>query len=125
MQSLGQDNFDLLTNPLFPVAFLDEKWFYTTSRRRTMKVLPMVAGFEDEMQIPTYNRPKIRSRRYPVKVMYLGVVACPLDEHDFDGRIFLKRVSRRRKVTRASRNSRFSIHVEANEQLLKGGGVHL
>jgi len=86
-----------------------------------MKVLPTVAGFEDEMQIPTYNRPKIRSRRYPVKVMYLGVVACPLDEHDFDGRIFLKRVSRRRKVTRASRNSRFSIHVEANEQLLKGG----
>ena len=55
-----------------------------------------------------------------MKVMYLRVLASPLDEHDFDGRIYLTRVSRRRKVTYASRNSRFSIHLEANEQLSKG-----
>ena len=32
--------YDLLTNVNSPVAYLDEKWFYTTNRRRKMKKLP-------------------------------------------------------------------------------------
>mmetsp|Transcript_11010 Transcript_11010/g.12107 ORF Transcript_11010/g.12107 Transcript_11010/m.12107 type:complete len:99 (-) Transcript_11010:7-303(-) len=56
---------------LFPVAFLaDEKWFNRTSRRRTIKVtIPKASGLEDDMEIPTYNCPKIRSRLYLMKIM--------------------------------------------------------
>ena len=57
--------FQTMCDPNLPVAFLDEKWFYTTNRRRRLKVLPK-GGHENE--IPEYQRPKIRSRRYPVKV---------------------------------------------------------
>ena len=31
--------FDLLTNPDAPVAFLDEKWFYVTNRRRKVETI--------------------------------------------------------------------------------------
>jgi len=57
--------FNLIVDPLKPVAFLDEKWFYTTNRRRKLKLLPKG---HNEIEIPKYQRPKIRSRRYPVKV---------------------------------------------------------
>jgi len=29
--------FDILSDPTAPVAFLDEKWFYTTNRRQKLK----------------------------------------------------------------------------------------
>ena len=86
-----------------------------------MKKLPLTkAGKNSENKVPMYRRPKIRSRRYPVKVMYLGVVANPNEEKDFDGRIYLERVSRQKTVTRASRNSRFSVDVLVNQALVDG-----
>ena len=71
-----------MTKPTAPVAFLDEKWFYTTNRRRRIKKLPLTEAEKnsEENKVPMYRRPKIRSRRYPVKVMYLGVVANPIEE---------------------------------------------
>jgi hypothetical protein len=109
--------FDLFSNPTVPIAFLDEKWFYTTNRRKSLKVLPKVAS---ETTLKAYKRPSIRSRRYPVKVMYLGVVAQPRTEHSFDGRILLERVSRRKKLVRSSRNKRFSVDVHVNEEIVAG-----
>lgn len=50
----------------FHVCFLDEKWFYTTSRRRKIKVLPQQDG-EDPANVPTYRRTCI-SRRFSTKV---------------------------------------------------------
>ena len=100
-----------------PIAFLDEKWFYTTNRRKNLKVLPKVAN---ETSVEPYKRPRIRSRRYPVKVMYLGVVAAPRTDHLFDGRILLERVSRRKTLLRSSRNKRFSVDVHGNEEVGAG-----
>ena len=106
--------FDLLSNPNQPVAFLDKKWFYTTSWRRRMKKLPK--GDHEEHE-PTYVQPKICSRCYPVKVMYLGVVACPNPEHDFDGRVFLKHISNREPAQRTSRNKKFSVDIDVNKEI--------
>ena len=55
-----------------------------------------------------------------MKVMFLGVVACPNAEHDFDGKILLKRVSKRRQVQRASMNKRYSVDALVNDILKRG-----
>ena len=115
-------NFHLLNNPTSPVTFLDEKWFYTTSRRKQIKQLPKSLA---ENQEPKYVAPKIRSCQFPVKVMYLGVVAAPQDEHEFSGRVFLKRVSKCEVQKRASRNQRFSVDVLINESLKNGSWRNL
>ena len=112
-----REHFDKYCDQTCPIAFLDEKWFYTTSRRRVMKVLPKA---EHEPREPKYRKPKMRSRRYPVKVMYLGVVANPQEEHNFDGRVYLKRVSNQVTATRRSTNQRFSDDVDVNTALMKG-----
>ena len=82
-----------------------------------MKVLPKA---EHEPREPKYRKPKMRSRRYPVKVMYLGVVANPQEEHNFDGRVYLKRVSNQVTTTRRSTNQRFSDDIDVNTALMKG-----
>ena len=56
--------------------------------------------------------------------MYLGVVGCPQPERNFDGRIALERVSRRKTLQRASRNKRFSIDVLVVEAIIKGDWKH-
>lgn len=112
------EHFSKIERTDTPIAFLDEKWFYTTNRRRRLKVLPQ--GESEQNAPDAVAVPKIRSRRYPVKVMYLGVVARPQDEHDFDGRVFLKRVSRPKVQGRASRNKSFSVDVLLNEALKDG-----
>jgi len=101
-----------------PFAFLDEKWFCTANRRRKVKELPMA---DCEQTAPdVIDLPKIRSRRHPVKVMFLGVVACPADEHEFDGRVFLKRVSEVEEQKRMSRNKNFSVDLQLNEASSRG-----
>ena len=56
-----QDWAALLSDPSTPVCYLDEKWFYTTARRRKIKLLPPGPG-EDESRMRSIIRPKIRSR---------------------------------------------------------------
>ena len=83
--------YELLTNVDSPIAYIDEKWFYTTNRRRKVKKLPLAPHEEegaDKIVIP-----KMRSRRFPVKSMFMGVVARPRPQHNFDGKILLERVS--------------------------------
>lgn len=48
--------FNILKDKTAPVAFLDEKWFYTTNRRKTLKILPKA---KHEHLIPEYKRPKL------------------------------------------------------------------
>ena len=55
-------NWTLLSNTNSNVCFLDEKWFYTTSRRNKLKVLPRNAS-EDDTAVQPIQRPHIRSRR--------------------------------------------------------------
>lgn len=113
---------ELFKNKDTPVCYLDEKWFYTSSRRRKIKYLPPGPG---ENQNDAYIvRPKIRSRRFPVKVMYLGVVARPFKDEaqgiDFNGRVALKRVSREKRVKRMTSNQKFSPDVKINDCIKKG-----
>ena len=50
----------------------------------------------------------------------MGVVACPNREQNFDGRVFMKRVSEQKKVTKGSRNNWFSIDIHINDELNQG-----
>ena len=52
--------------PDFHACFLDEKWFYTTSRRRRVKILPPGEG-EDPNEVRPWI-PTTRSRRNSTKV---------------------------------------------------------
>jgi hypothetical protein len=72
-------------------CFEDEKFFYTSSGRRKVKQLPHQEG--EEPGVANYNPERVASRRFATKVMFAGVVACPHPEYDFDGKIYLKRVS--------------------------------
>lgn len=110
--------FDVFSDPSAPVAFLDEKWFYTTNRRQQMKVLPTAAN---EIGIMTaYRAPRIRSRRHPAKVMFLGVVACPQLANNFDGRVCLHRVSKTKILSRSSKNKRFSVDQDVVQAIVSG-----
>ena len=62
----------------------------------------------------------MRSRRCPVKVMCLGVVADPQEEHEFDGRVCMERVSNQKTATRRSTNQRFSDDVHVNTAMMNG-----
>ena len=73
------------------VCFLDKKWFYTTGRQRRLKHLHQ--GPHKTEVIDRVKLPRKLSRRFPVKVMFMIFFAKPLPELDFDGRIFLKRIS--------------------------------
>ena len=108
----------ILGDPSAPVAFLDEKWFYTTNRRRSMKILPTTT--HEAGQVQPYRPPRIRSRRHPAKVMFLGVVACPQPSNNFDGRVCLHRVSKTKILGRATRNKRFSVDVDVVQAFASG-----
>lgn len=123
----------------FFTCFLDEKWFYPTSRRNVEKHVP-VQEFEDEddVYVPA---PTTRSRRFVSKVMYLGVIARPVKgllawlgkvkrkgqkKRDgtysdwSNGKIFLRRVSKMKKAKKTSYSQKLHTLGEVND-LLKGG----
>ncbi len=104
-----------------PYAFLDEKWFYTTSRRRKIKFLPPTK--EEEQENPKLAVPKqskIVSRRHVQKVMYLGVVACPVPNKHFDGRILMRRVAQEKTTKKASSHQRFTDDAILNSEIREG-----
>ena len=53
-----------------PSACLDEKWFYTSSRRRRRKILPL--GPNEQEGADFLPAPKVRSRRHPIKIIIRG-----------------------------------------------------
>ena len=50
--------------------------------------------------------PRVRSRRNPCKVMFLGIVAPPDKKRNFDGKIMLKRVSKFKRQEKNSHSSK-------------------
>ena len=66
---------DLLTDENALVTYIDEKFFCTTNRRRKIKKLPI--GHHESAGPYFTLAPKIRSRRFPIKTMFMGVVARP------------------------------------------------
>jgi hypothetical protein len=63
----------------FHYCFLDEKWFYTTSRRSKNKIIPKTRHETEEDA--KFNAAKIRSCRFATKLMFMGVVSPPNKEH--------------------------------------------
>ena len=111
--------WEVFTDPTLPVCHLDEKWFYITNRRRKIKRLPI--GPEEVPGCAFIPSPKMRSRRYPVKCMFLGCVANPQPERNFDGRIHLERISTPTTTKQKSHHSRFSDDVNINNRIKNGG----
>jgi len=110
--------YDILSDPLAAVAFLDEKWFYTSNQRRKVKKLP--TDVTEVGPIHAYRKPRVQSRRFRTKVMFMGVVACPQPGYNFDGRVYLSRVSRTKRLARSSRNKRFSVDVDVVNAIVSG-----
>ena len=114
----------------FFYCFLDEKWFYTTSRRNKMKILPKADWESDEEAKLTV--PKVHSRRHTTKVMLLGIIGPPVyhkNEIDpvskkkkvlFDGKIMIKRVSERVKLSRMVTNQVFVEDHLLNDDIKTG-----
>ena len=102
-----------------PVTYLDEKWFYTTNRRRRVKKLPR--GPDEEEGIDFVPPQKVLSRRFPVKAMFMGVVGRPIKTKNFDGRIHLEGVSKTVAVSRLTSHQNFCEDVQINEQVKRGG----
>ena len=99
-------------------CFLDEKWFYTTSRRKKFKILPK-ADFETEEETHV-SMPRLRSRRHATKVMFQAIVARPHPLHKFDGKVYNKRVSKEVIATKNSYNLNISNECEINHELKRG-----
>ena len=81
-----------------------------------MKVLPP-APWETLEEVYVDN-PRLRNRRFPVKVMFMGIVGRPTDT--CDGKIFLKRVSNIKESERLSHHQNFSDNFITNH-LIKSG----
>jgi hypothetical protein len=116
--SFATDTKVHLLDSNFYYCFLDEKWFYIKSKRNKYKFLPPGPGetIEDAFVKP----PKEHSRRFPLKVMFMGVVAPPNEENEFDGKIFLKRISRKEVVKKITYCKNFHEDYYINKQLKKG-----
>src|SRR5687767_4273812 len=98
-RSLGETYQLQCTSSLFR-----QEVVYTTNCWKKIKRLPR-AWFEPNVK--RFQRPKIRSHQFPIKVMYVGVVSRPQEESDFDGQILLKHVSGTKILTTMQQHSRF------------------
>ena len=110
--------YGILTCLFTAVAFIDEKWFYRTNRRRKIKILEL--GEHETEGDDTVVRPKMLSRRFPVKSMFMGVVGRPVPHRNFDGRIFLERVSKRKYIQTCTSHTNFSDDALINGEIKKG-----
>jgi len=96
-------------------CFLDEKWFYIRSRRKKMKILPLGPHeAEGAADIPIERE---SSRRHATKVMVLGVIADPVDEHNFDGKVYFTRVARNRKLKKTTYSDKIFDDLAENTAL--------
>ena len=102
----SKDILKRLEDSDFYYCFVDEKWFYITSRRKKFKYLPP-APWETWEEIK-FLMPKLRSRRHPTKVMFLGIVAPRCEEKKFDGKIYIKRISKKEKKSKNIIQLKFS-----------------
>ncbi len=109
---------------------LDEKWFYTNSRRRKRKLLKRQPGEPEfyegtDIKIGVDEPEKSKSRRFATKAMFLGVVAKPLPRRRyngrireaFNGRIALRRVSEKKVCGRSTNTITVLPNVKPNEVL--------
>ena len=83
-----------------------------------MKFLPLQPG--EEPGAEKLTRPKMRNRCYPVKAMFMGVVACPRKDKNFDGKILMERVSKEKTIRTETTHTNFSSDVVTNHLINSG-----
>ena len=81
-----------------------------------MKVLPPAPW--KTLQEVYVDNPRLRNRRFPVKVMFMGIVGKSTDT--CDGKIFLKRVSNIKPSERISHHQNFSDNFVTNHHIKSG-----
>ena len=111
-------NYGRLTNPYLPICYIDEKWFYRVSRRRKLKLLPK--GDNENDNIDKAKKSTMLSRRFPIKTMFMAVVARPIPHRCFDGKVHIERVSKTRILTTATSHCNFTDDALNNDALKKG-----
>jgi len=77
------------------VIVVDESWFYLHKTKGYVRLFP-----GDEMPDPV----KVQHKSHIPKVMFLAAVARPDPDHNFNGKIMLRRVCEDRIAERTSRN---------------------
>jgi hypothetical protein len=117
------------SNEPFYITFLNEKWFYTQSRRKKRKELPL--GPYEQPGAEVLPTRRIVSRRFPSKAMFMGIFAPPDMAQGFNGNIYLKRVSethmakQKSYTQRVSDNYRIQYKIQRNWKELLGGDMML
>ena len=99
------------------MGHLEKKFFYVTNPRRQIKMLPIKDG--EPLGSNSVVQHKMRSRQYPVKVRFMGVVANPIPSRNFSGKIHLERISKQKTTTAMSHNQRFSDDIHVNGLIKK------
>ena len=112
------NNYGRLTNPYLPICYIDEKWFYRVSRRRKLKLLPK--GEHENDNVDKAQKSTMLSRRFPIKTMFMAVVARPIPHRNFDGKVHIERVSKTRILSTATSHSNFTDDALNNDALKKG-----
>ena len=102
------------------VCFLG-KIGYITGFQTSLKHLPRAP--QKLEGIDHVKRLRYFSHRFPVKAVFMEVVVQPLPEISFDGRIFLKRISAKKKWKKTSYNKRFSYDDILNAEIMAKIGV--
>ena len=94
-------NYEALPCPFLLVVFFYEKWFYRVNHWRKVKFLPQSDKQSTSNEAPAIS--KMLSRRFLVKTSFMRIVARPQKHHDFNGKIFMKRVSKQRYLGTTTR----------------------
>ena len=90
-------------------------------QEKKMKIIPK-AAFESQKDA-FVDSPKVRSHRFPCKVMFLGGVCPPDKNHNIDGKVYLRWVSKEMIQKKQLYNQNFVPTFENNHEL-KAGDWH-
>ena len=77
----------------------------------------MSLGQHEKVGDDWYAHPKMLSRWYPVKLMFMGVVGRPVPHRNFDGKIFLERVSERKYISKCTAHTNLSDDALVNAEI--------
>ena len=115
-----RDSHFKLTNSFSYVCFLDEKLFYTTTRRNKIKKLPRGPYEKEGADVAIQS--KFLSRRFPVTFIFLGVVSRPIPQRNFDGRIHLERIRSQETMKKLTATQNLSDDVPIKQAIKKENG---
>jgi len=96
--------------------FLDEKWFYICSHKKKLKVLPH--GLLERRVLTKFQwRERESSRHHTTKVMVLGAITDPVEEHNFDGKVYFTHVARTHKLKKTTYSDKIFDDLATNTAL--------